>query len=181
MVCVALLVVAPVVEIVTVGGIVSNVNATGALVPVLPAASVSLATMLLLPSDSATEVLQLPSLPTVAVPTWVPLSYSVTVAPGVASVEVTCPAMVCLTWLVRLPVVEIVTAGAIVSNVNTTAPLAPVLPAASVSLATMLLLPSDSETELLQLPSLPTVAVPTWVPLSYNVTVAPGVASVEVT
>src|SRR5579871_5668049 len=181
MVCVALLVVVPVVEIVTAGGIASSVNTTGVLAPVLPAASVSLATMLVVPSDNATEVLPLPSLPTVAVPTWAPLSYSVTVVPGDASVEVTLPEIDCFAWLVRPPAVLIATTGGTVSSVNTTALLAPVLPAASVSLATMLLLPSDSVTDVAQLPSLPTVAVPTWVPLSYNVTVVPGAASVDVT
>ena len=41
-----------------------------------------------------TLVLQAPPLPTVAVPIWVPLSYNVTVEPGVASVEVTVPEIV---------------------------------------------------------------------------------------
>src|SRR5215831_18752597 len=72
-----------------------RLKVTGALTPVLPAASVSLATMLWLPSpDNVTDVLQLPLAPTVAVPIWTPLSYSVTVAPAATSVAVTVPLMV---------------------------------------------------------------------------------------
>jgi hypothetical protein len=56
--------------------------------PVLPAASVSSAIMLLVPLTSVTVVLQLPSLWRAAVPSGavLPLSKSDTVAPGVAPV-----------------------------------------------------------------------------------------------
>src|SRR2546429_282411 len=57
------------VVIAIVGVVVARVKVTGALLPVLPAASVSWATMLLVPlPDSVTLVLQVPSLPTFAVP-----------------------------------------------------------------------------------------------------------------
>ena len=68
----------------------SALNTTGVLVPVLPAASVSLATILWLPlPDSVTLALQLPSLATVAVPSGValPLSNSVTVVPASATAD----------------------------------------------------------------------------------------------
>ncbi len=89
----------PAVLIATVGGTVSRVSTKGVLAPVLPAASVSLATMLWGPSpDSVTVVDQVPPLPTIAVPSGVvlPLSYSVTVAPTAASVVVTRPEIVCV-------------------------------------------------------------------------------------
>src|SRR6202790_2104330 len=177
----------PAVLIATVGGTVSRVNTKGVRAPVLPAASVSLATMLWEPSpDSVTVVLHTPPLPTVAVPSGVvlPLSYSVTVAPTAASVAATEPEIVCVGWLVTPPAVLTETVGGTVSRVSTTGALAPVLPAASVSLATMLWAPSpDSVTVVLHTPPLPTVAVPSGVvlPLSYSVTVAPTAASVAVT
>src|SRR5438874_3370052 len=60
------------VVIATVGNVVVRVKVTGVLLPVLPAASVSCATMLFVPlPDSVTLVDQAPPLPTVAVPTWV--------------------------------------------------------------------------------------------------------------
>src|SRR5579883_190544 len=182
-VCVAWLTTPPFVLIATLGATVSRVNTTGTLAPVLPAASVSLATMLWLPSpESVMEVLQAPPVPTVAVPIAVPLSYSVTVVPGAASVALTVPEIVCVAWFVVPPAVLIATVGATVSRVNNTGALAPVLPAASVSLATMLWLPSpESVMEVLQIPSVPTVAVPIAVPLSYRVTVVPGAASVALT
>ncbi len=83
----------------TVGGTVSRVNTTRLLAPVLPTASVSLATMLWGPSpDSVTLVDQVPPTPTVAVPSGVvpPLSYNVTVAPTAASVAATVPEIVCV-------------------------------------------------------------------------------------
>ena len=87
--------------------------------------------------------------------------------------------------LAELPVSMLsasVSVGPVVLRLKTTAPLLPVLPAASVSLATMLWLPlPDSVTPVLQLPSLPTVAVPSAValPLSNSVTVAAGVGRVH--
>ena len=65
------------------------------------------------------------------------VSYSVTVLPIAASPAVTTPV---IAWVASLEVsdaVLIATVGATVSSVNTTALLVPVLPAASVSLATM--------------------------------------------
>src|SRR5260221_6052772 len=121
----------PAVPIATVGGTVSSVNTNGVLTPVLPAASVSLATMLWGPSpDSVTLVDQVPPLPTIAVPSGVvlPLSYSVIVAPTAASVAVTRPEIVCVAWLGTAPVVLIDTAGGTVSSVNTKGVLPPVLP-----------------------------------------------------
>src|SRR5260221_11598627 len=186
-VCVGWLVTPPAVLIATVGATVSSVNTTGVLVPVLPAASVSLATMLWEPSpDSVTVVLHTPPAPTVAVPSGVvlPLSYSVPVAPTAASPAATVPEIVCVAWLVTPPVVLTATVGGTVSSVNTSGVLMPVLPAASVSLATMLWEPSpDSVTVVLHTPPLPTVAVPSGVvpPLSYSVTVAPTAASAAAT
>src|SRR5260221_12363169 len=104
----------PAVLIATVGGTVSRVNTTGVLAPVLPAASVSLATILWEPSpDSVTVVDQVPSLPTIAVPSGVvrPLSYSVTVAPTAASPAATVPEFECAAGLVTGPVARIATVG----------------------------------------------------------------------
>ena len=86
---------------VSVGPVVLRLKTTAPLLPVLPAASVSLAIMLWLPlPDSVTPVLQLPSLPTVAVPSAValPLSNSVTVLPASPV-----PVMVCAAWLIGPP------------------------------------------------------------------------------
>src|ERR1700683_537620 len=95
------------VVIASVGAVVASVNTTGVLLPVLPAASVSCATMLLLPlPDSVTLVLQAPPLPTVAVPTSVvtPLtvSNSATVDPTAASpaAALAVPAIRGAAWLV---------------------------------------------------------------------------------
>ncbi len=85
--------------IATVGAPVASVNTTAVLAPVLPAASVSFATMLWGPlPDSVTVVDQVPPLPTIAVPSGVvlPLSYSVTVAPTAASPAATAPEIVCV-------------------------------------------------------------------------------------
>ena len=83
------------------GAAVFSANTTGVLAPVLPAASVSWATMLWLPlPDRVTLVLHAPPLPTAAVPTCVviPLmvSNNVTVAPAAASVVVTWPEIFCV-------------------------------------------------------------------------------------
>ena len=100
------MVVAPVVEIATVGATVSSVNTTGVLEPTLPTESVSCATMLWVPSPlSVTVVLHVPSLLTVAVPIGVvcPLvvSRSVTIVPAGARPVATDPEMVCVALLVR--------------------------------------------------------------------------------
>src|SRR5208337_644020 len=178
-VCAAWLVVTPAVVIATVGAWVSSVNAAAPLVPVLPAASVSLAVMLFEPSLRVTVVDHAPLLK-LAVPICVPLSYSVTVEPAAASVVVTVPEIVCAAWLVVMPAVVIATVGAWVSSVNAAAPLVPVLPAASVSLAVMLFEPSLRVTVVDHAPLLK-LAVPICVPLSYSVTVEPAAASVVVT
>ncbi len=188
-VCVAALEVSAAVVIVTVGGTVSSVSTTGALLPVLPAASVSSATMLWAPSpDSVTWVVQDP-FTTAAVPSCVvtPLtvSNSVTVPPATASPALTVPDTV---WVATLDVsaaVVIVTVGGTVSSVSTTGALVPVLPTASVSSATMLWAPSpDSVTWVVQDPST-TEAVPSCVvtPLtvSNSVTVPPATASPALT
>src|SRR5260370_37630328 len=99
-----------------VGAPVASVNTTGVLAPVLPAASVSLATMLWVPlPDSITVVDQVLPLPTVGVPICVVMpftvSYSVTVAPTAASVTVTGPEIVCVACLVAVPAVPIATAA----------------------------------------------------------------------
>src|ERR1700682_4101012 len=128
---------------VTVGAVVLSVKTTGVLVPVLPAASVSLATMLWLPLPaSVTVLLQAPPLPTLAVPSAVvlPLSNSVTVVPMAATSTV--PDIGWLVWLVGPPRLVIATTGAVVSSVNVSDAV-PVLPARSVSLATMVCDPSD--------------------------------------
>src|SRR5882762_5921010 len=116
----------------TVGAVVLSVKTTGVLVPVLPAASVSLATMLWLPlPDSVTLVLHTPPLPTLAVPSCVvlPLSNSVTVVP--MSATSTVPDIVWLVWLVGPPGLVIATTGAVVSSVNVSDAV-PVLPNVSV-------------------------------------------------
>ena len=92
--------------IVTAARRVSSVNTTAVLVPVLPAASVSWATMEWAPSpDSVTVVVHSPPEPTVAVPIGVvtPLTVSsnVTVAPTAASPAVTLPEIV---WVATLEV-----------------------------------------------------------------------------
>ena len=89
------------VVIAIVGTAVFSANTTGVLAPVLPAASVSSATMLWVPlPDRVTLVLHAPPLPTAAVPTCVvtPLtvSYNVTVPPAAASVVVTWPEIFCV-------------------------------------------------------------------------------------
>ena len=155
--------------IVTLGASVSSVNTTAVLVPVLPAASVSWATMEWAPSpDSVTVVVHSPPEPTVAVPIWVvtppTVSSKVTVAPTAASPAVTLPEIVWVATLEVSAALLIVTLGASVSSVNTTAVLVPVLPAASVSWATMEWAPSpDSVTVVVHSPPEPTVAVPIWV------------------
>src|SRR5258706_10209723 len=120
---------------VNVGPMVLSVKTTGALVPVLPAASVSLATMLWVPlPDSVTLVLQLPSLCTIAVPSAVvlPLSNSVTVVP--MSATSTVPVRVWAAWLVEPLAVVIATVGAVVSIVTASlTEAALVLPAMSVA------------------------------------------------
>ena len=172
--------------IATVGASVSSVNTTGVLVPVLPAASVSWATMEWAPSpDSVTVVVHTPPEPTVAVPIWVvtppTVSSNVTVAPTAASAGGDLPEIVWLATLEVSAAVLIATVGASVSSVNTTAVLVPVLPAASVSWATMEWAPSpDSVTVVVHTPPEPTVAVPisvvTPLTVSSNVTVAPTAA-----
>src|SRR5437868_14011026 len=133
------------VVIAIVGAAVASVKVTGALLPVLPAASVSCATMLLVPlPDSVTLVDQAPPLPTVAVPTWVvtpfTVSNRVTVEPTAASptAAVTVPDIVCVTWLVVVPAVLIVTVGASVSSAIACVAVVAALPAASETLALML-------------------------------------------
>ena len=86
--------------------------------------------MLWLPlPDSVTAVLQLPPLPTVAVPSAVvlPLSNSVTVLP--ASATSTVPLMVCAAWLVAPPLLVMATTGAVVSRVKLNAAVVELLPA----------------------------------------------------
>src|SRR5438270_729662 len=132
------------VVIAMVGAVVARVKITGVLLPVLPATSVSWATMLLVPlPDSDTLALQLPPpLPIVAVPicdvTPFTVSNSVTVLPTAASPAMTLPEIVCVAWLVVVPAVLIATVGAIVSNAIVWLAVVAALPAASVTLALML-------------------------------------------
>src|SRR5438105_4858010 len=128
-----------------VGAVVARVKVTGVLLPMLPAASVSLAMMLLVPlPDSVTPVDQAPPLPTVAVPTWVvtPLTVSnrVTIEPTAASpaAAVTVPEIVCVAWVVVVPAVLIATVGAIVSTAIAWVAIDASLPAASETFALML-------------------------------------------
>ena len=91
-------------------------NTTGVLVPVLPAASVSWATMEWAPSpDSVTVVVHSPPEPTVAVPIWVvtppTVSSNVTVAPTAASPAVTLPEIVWVATLEVSAAVLIATSG----------------------------------------------------------------------
>src|ERR1700722_15558581 len=171
--------------IATVGAAVSSVSTTGVELPVMPARSVSWATMLLAPLTSVTLVVQLPSACTKAVPIGVvpPLSYSDTVEPGAVTSPLTVPAMVWVATLVAPPGVVIATVGAAVSSVSTTGVELPVMPARSVSWATMLLAPLTSVTLVVQLPSACTNAVPIAVvpPLSNNDTVEPGAVASPVT
>ena len=153
------------VVIATVGNVVVRVKVTGVLLPVLPAASVSCATMLFVPlPDSVTLVDQAPPLPTVAVPTWVVTPFTVssriTVEPIAAppAAAVTVPEIVCVAWLVVIPAVLTATVGAASSSVNTTEVL--VLLAAASS-ATMVCEPYPaSVTLVLQTPPGLTVVVP---------------------
>ncbi len=103
---------------VSIGPMVLKVKITGALVPVLPATSVSLATILWVPlPNSVTLVLHKPPLPTVAVASGVgPLSNNVTVVP--MSATSTVPDIVWAAWLVGPPAVVIDTTGAVVSMVT---------------------------------------------------------------
>nr|WP_249125779.1 hypothetical protein [Bradyrhizobium manausense] len=128
-----------------VGAVVARVKFTAVLLPVLPAASVSWATMLLLPLPaSVTLVLQAPPLPTVAVPTWpvtpFTVSNSFTVDPTAASpaAAVTVPEIVCVAWFVVAPVVLIDTVGATVSTAIPWLAVGAAFPAASETFALML-------------------------------------------
>src|SRR5258708_15347955 len=101
-----------------VGAVVASVKLTGALEPALAAASVSWATMLWLPlPDNVMLVLQVPSLPTVAVPICVvtpfTVSNSLTVVPGAASpaAAATLPLIVCVACSTVAPSVLTVTVG----------------------------------------------------------------------
>ncbi|MEO8834552.1 MAG: hypothetical protein ABI407_20270, partial [Bradyrhizobium sp.] len=141
--------------------------------------------MLWLPlPDSVTPVLQLPSLPTVAVPSAVvlPLSNSVTVVP--ASATSTVPVMVCAAWLVLPPLLPIATTGAVVSRMKLNAAVVELLPATSLNCAVTDLVPSaprsPAVTVRLTLPALMSAAVMVWVtgcasadPPSSNCTVSP--------
>src|SRR6266436_771484 len=132
----------------TVGAVVSTVAVTAAVVVVLPAVSVALAVKLWLPSVSAVVVkLQLPPL-TVAAPRSVAPSNTCTddrfaslTVPDSASVLslVTPPLEIVGVAPVSVPIVLlIVSLGGTVSTVKVTGVLVPVLPAVSVSAATML-------------------------------------------
>ena len=102
------------------GAAVASVRITGVLEPILPAASVSWATMLWVPlPDNVTLVDQAPPT-TVAVPicvvTLLTVSNSVTVDPAAASVAATVPEIVCVDWLVVALAVLIATVGGSVST-----------------------------------------------------------------
>ncbi len=125
-----------------VGATVASVKTTGALEPMLPAASVSWATMLWPPlPDNVTVVDQAPPT-TVAVPTCVvtPLmvSNNVTVDPAAASVAATVPEIVCVDRFVVVPAVLMRTVGGSVSTANVWLAVAAALPAASETFALML-------------------------------------------
>jgi hypothetical protein len=130
MVCVEILVMAGVFPIETVGATVSTVTTSGALVPVLPAGSVSFAVRTLTPSCSRTvPVLQVWSPCSVADPTATPSSYSVTMVPVARpkKAEETKPVNVCAFWVVSPPAPSMVTTGAWASSTNAIET-APVLP-----------------------------------------------------
>src|SRR5438270_200528 len=133
------------VVIAIVGAVSATVITCVALVAALPAASDTCALMPLLPlPDTVTPVLQAPPLPTVAVPTWVVTPFTVSnrvaVEPTAASptAAVTVPEIVCVTWLVVVPAVLIVTVGASVSSATACVAVGAALPAASETLALML-------------------------------------------
>ena len=110
-----LLVRPPAVVMATTGAMVSSVYSTAALVPGLPARSVSVAARLWVPcrSSRVTVVLQLPLASTVVVPISVAPSRICTVVVGLASVAV--PVMSWLRWLIRPPAVPMTMAGAVMS------------------------------------------------------------------
>src|SRR5579883_2957783 len=130
------------VVIAMIGAVVASVKFTGVLAPVLPAASVSWATMLLLPFPaSVTRAVHAPLAPTVAVPIGVvppfSVSSSVTVDPTAASpaAAVTVPEIVSVAWLVVVPGVPIDTVGAMVSTAIAWLAVGAALPAASETFA----------------------------------------------
>jgi len=140
---------------------------------------VSLAVSTFLPLVSVTPVLQLPSLATSAVPSGVvTLSNTVTVDPGAVTSLLTVPDTVWFATAVLVLAAGVVmaTVGGVVSSVKVTGRLVPV-PAALVSVAVSTLLPLLRVTLVLQLPSLATSAVPTWVVPSSTVTVLPASAT----
>src|SRR6201985_3485459 len=115
----------------TVGAWVASVNVTGGLVPLLPAVSMSVAVMLLVPATSVTWVDHDPSAPTVAVQICCPLSkiFTVVLETKLSVDSDTLPEIVCIALLVVTPMVLIETVGAWVASVNVTGGLVPLLPA----------------------------------------------------
>ena len=121
--------------------------------------------------DSVTPALQVPLVPTVAVPIAValPLSNSVTMLPASPV-----PARSCAAWLVAPPALVIATTGAVVSRVKLSEA-EPVLPKVSVWLATMVCGPSASpvgvndQTPLASAVTVVAMAVPSMVKLHHGV------------
>src|SRR5258708_2872679 len=184
-----------------VGAAAFSANTTGVLAPVLPAASVSLATMLWVPlpdkigraSGRVSVQISVVAVSVKKYMTAVELSTIVIVTAWLFIAAKQQPAEEVL-WMVELAAVSIwsmmlspatgvviAIVGAAVFSANTTGVLAPVLPATSVSLATMLWVPlPDSATLVDHAPPLPTAAMPTCVvtPLavSFNGLVPPAAA-----
>src|SRR5215471_8299509 len=149
---------------------VFNVNTTAALVPVLPARSLACAVRLLLPAASVTDVFHTPPVAVVA-PIFVPLSNKVIVGLAARLASLTVPAIVCAAWLVSPPPLLMATAGAVVSRVNPSLLLVPVLPARSPAWAVITCPPSPARViDVLQAPPLAAV-VPIFDPLSNRVIV----------
>src|SRR5215469_17862876 len=165
MVCVAWLVRPPPLVMATAGAVVSRVSASPWPVPMLPARSVACAVITLTPwPGSVIDVLQLPPL-AVVVPIGLPLSNRLIVGLAARLASLTVPAMVCVAWLVIVPLLVMATAGAVVSRVSASLLLVPVLPARSVACAVITLAPwPGSVIDVLQLPPL-AVVVPIGGPL----------------
>ena len=153
-----------------------SVSTTAELEPILPKPSVTPATIEFVPIfGNVTLAEKVSSAWTIAVPSVVPLSVKVTVWPTTAAAppEVTVPVIVWLATSLVSAALVMVTAGAMLSSVSTTAVLVPILPKLSVTVATIVSggpwFGSVTLTE--KLPSACTVALPNVVPLSVKVTV----------
>ena len=168
------------------GGVLSICTVRPAdMAPVLPAASVAWAVMRWLPSFSLLLAMrQVPSTAT-ALPSTVPPSYRVTVAPASAVPVKTGMVSAVMLSLSEMPLSELAlrsgtdgAAGAVVSIVTFSgSEAALVLPAVSVALTVSTCVPLDRVGEVIdQRPSLPAMTEPSAVLPSYKMTVVPASA-----